>query len=265
MRILVVDDETLVSSVFKLLLESDGHSVSTAARGQEALALFRPGNFDIIVTDLLMPGMKGDELAAAIKEFAPMTPVILITGNNETMPSQPHRLKHVDYLLGKPVSIEELREAIRSVSAAARPSSTDLVLMVDDDEDDMFLFRSAVRKRRLPWSIQTVSSIDSAISTLSAPDHTSRFSAIVVDIHLAGRSAGLELVSWVRQQPRFAALPVLVLSGSADTEDRARSLALGATCFMQKSADMSAVVMAILQCLAAAGWSTGQQTHCCAT
>ncbi len=256
MRILVVDDEPVVSSIFKILLESDGHAVSTADGGREALALFRSGSFDVVVTDLIMPGMKGDELAAAIKEIAPTTPIILITAHNEVLQNHRSRLKHVDCLLGKPVSIADLREAIHCASVAAQPCSTDQVLIVDDNEDDIFLFRAAVHKRCLPWSIHTASSIDSAISVLTAWEHIPPLSAVVLDMHLAGRGSGLDLIAWVRQQPRFATLPVLVLSGSADPADRARSLALGATCFLQKSADMSAAVTAILQCLAAAAWST---------
>ncbi len=64
LRVLVVDDEQPVSDAFKLLLEGDGHAVTAALGGDEALALFRSAQFDLVITDLDMPGIKGDELGA---------------------------------------------------------------------------------------------------------------------------------------------------------------------------------------------------------
>jgi two-component system nitrogen regulation response regulator GlnG len=61
-HILVVDDEPLVCVTFQLLLASEGHIVDSAKNGAEALALFKPGKFDKIFTDYLMPEMKGDQV-----------------------------------------------------------------------------------------------------------------------------------------------------------------------------------------------------------
>ena len=59
-KILVVDDEPMVCEAVKMLLEFDGHQVVTAVNGNEALALFDDGGFDVVITDYTMPGMKGD-------------------------------------------------------------------------------------------------------------------------------------------------------------------------------------------------------------
>ena len=78
-RILVVDDEPFVCESIRMLLAHDGHEVETAQGGEEALAKYDPARFDLIFTDFSMPGMKGDQLATAIKEKKPARPVVMLT------------------------------------------------------------------------------------------------------------------------------------------------------------------------------------------
>src|SRR5262245_35674110 len=105
-RILVVDDESLVCHTVTILLKVDGHSVTTASSGEQALSLFAPGKFDLVVTDYAMPGMTGAELAAAIKSRAPEQPVILLSAYAERLRGQPQTLAHADFVIEKPLSIE---------------------------------------------------------------------------------------------------------------------------------------------------------------
>ncbi len=121
LRILVVDDDELVSETFKLLLECEGHLVTTAPGAREALALFRPASFDLVITDLSMPGMTGDKLAATIKSLAPAEPVILLTGGSEAILGDEDRFEHVDSILCKPLSYAELQKGIDAALAAASP------------------------------------------------------------------------------------------------------------------------------------------------
>src|SRR5438445_5843142 len=86
-RILVVDDEPFVCDAVKMMLNFDGHVVETASNGKDALAMFEEGKFDLVMTDWKMPGMKGDELAAAIKARAPNQPVVMITAHAESLQS----------------------------------------------------------------------------------------------------------------------------------------------------------------------------------
>ena len=74
-RILVVDDEAMVCESVRLLLAYDGHQVETACSGPDALAKLETAIFDLVFTDYSMPGMKGDELAAKIKQRDPNKPV----------------------------------------------------------------------------------------------------------------------------------------------------------------------------------------------
>jgi len=114
-QILLADDETEVRSMLRLVLELDRHTVMEACDGQEALDLFKSRPFDVVVTDFVMPGMPGDQLAVEIKRHSPGVPVIMITANADLLP---HPVPGVDLLLPKPFKVDALREAIRRVAAA---------------------------------------------------------------------------------------------------------------------------------------------------
>src|SRR5215475_7188116 len=114
-RILVVDDEPFVCDAVKMMLAFDGHDVVTASNGNEALGLFDKDKFDLVITDFAMPGMKGDELAAAVKARSPHQPIVMITAYAEMLHSAGKSLPGVDYVVSKPFLLEHLREALASV------------------------------------------------------------------------------------------------------------------------------------------------------
>ena len=118
-RILVVDDEPFVSDAVKMMLTFDGHKVDTASSGQQALALFEKGNYDLVITDYAMPIMKGDELAMAIKARTPGQPVVLITAYAEMLKASHHPLTGVDFVISKPFLLENLRDAINKATSAS--------------------------------------------------------------------------------------------------------------------------------------------------
>jgi len=108
-RILLVDDLPEVREMTRLMLQLDGHVVEEARNGKEALALYAPGRFDLVITDYLMPIMRGDELARNIKRQAPTEPILMITGSAQEL----DRIgEHVDAVLGKPFGFEDLRQAV---------------------------------------------------------------------------------------------------------------------------------------------------------
>ena len=115
-RILVVDDEPFVCDAVKMMLSFDGHLVETASNGKQALAMFKDGKYDVIITDFSMPSMKGDELAAAIKAIAPTQPVVMITAYAEMLQGSDNPLTGVDFIISKPFLLDNLREAIAKVT-----------------------------------------------------------------------------------------------------------------------------------------------------
>jgi CheY-like chemotaxis protein len=114
-QILVVDDEPAVCETIKMVLEHDGHKIQTANSGREALVLLEHGKFDLVTTDLSMSEMRGDALAAAIKERLPTLPVLLISGNGAIAKDSGDTFPGVDLVISKPFLLEDLRTAIAKV------------------------------------------------------------------------------------------------------------------------------------------------------
>ena len=112
LHVLVVDDDSLVREVVTKYLTGDGHTVETAADGHEGLEKFQAGEFDLAVMDRAMPEMNGDELAAAIKQIAPNTPVIMLTGFGDLMKARAERPANVDGLVSKPPTLAAFREVL---------------------------------------------------------------------------------------------------------------------------------------------------------
>ena len=114
-QILVVDDEPSVCRAIKMLLEFDGHEVQTADSGEAALGIFAPGRFDLVITDYSMKEMKGDQLAALIKQRHPAQPIIMATAFAHELKAAGTLNGDVDFILNKPFSQADLREAIARV------------------------------------------------------------------------------------------------------------------------------------------------------
>lgn len=108
-RILLADDQQGVREAIRFLLLVDEHAVTEARTGKEALELFAPGRFDLVITDYAMPVMSGNELASRIKQLAPTQPILMITAYSEELGKADNP---VDAMLNKPFSFAELRRAI---------------------------------------------------------------------------------------------------------------------------------------------------------
>ena len=111
-HILIVDDEPLVRQSVQMLLRGDGYLVDEAKSGAEALALFKPGKFDMIFTDYLMPEMKGDQLVTEIRRCRPGQRIIMVTAFAEDFMANGKPTGGVDFVLNKPFSLDDLRTAI---------------------------------------------------------------------------------------------------------------------------------------------------------
>ncbi len=115
-RVLVVDDEPVVLEMIREILEELGYGVSPTNNGEEALALFRakPQAFDLVLTDLTMPRMTGEELARQLRKIRPGIPIILITGYNREIQDD-SREGGFWALLTKPVQIREIATTIHDL------------------------------------------------------------------------------------------------------------------------------------------------------
>ena len=115
LRILVVDDQEIICELISEYLRGDGHDAVSAVDSCEALAVFAQESFDLVITDQSMPGMNGVQLAAALKELVPGTPVMLLTGFGEEMLALGDNPSAIDRVLAKPVTAADLRRAVFGV------------------------------------------------------------------------------------------------------------------------------------------------------
>ncbi len=120
-RILLVDDDPRLLTVLADTLQSYGHAVTTAAKGEEAVQMFDPTLHDVVITDLGMPRMNGWEVAERIKAQSAETPVFILTGWGESVAAH-EGSQFVDRVVAKPVSagvlIEQLAELRRTRAPA---------------------------------------------------------------------------------------------------------------------------------------------------
>jgi CheY-like chemotaxis protein len=97
------------------VLTGDGHSVVACADGARAIAALDAGDFDFVITDLGMPGLSGWDVARAVKERRPSTPVAMVTGWSEQIDVAQAGTEGIDYVIAKPFR----RADIRGLLAAA--------------------------------------------------------------------------------------------------------------------------------------------------
>jgi len=113
LKILVIDDEPLVRSLLKQVLENAGHTVAEAVNGREGVRRFREGSFDLVITDHGMPVMNGLDAAFRIKKQAPRTPVLLITGWDTESTTPFHKPTSIDELISKPFDLENILDLVQ--------------------------------------------------------------------------------------------------------------------------------------------------------
>ena len=97
----------MVCQAVKMMLEFDGHHVTMVEHPAKALEIFKPGIFDVVLSDFAMPEMNGDELIQEIRKMAPGQRAAIITAYAEVLPPT-----HADLVIPKPFMLADLREAM---------------------------------------------------------------------------------------------------------------------------------------------------------
>lgn len=121
-HVLVVDDEPLLVRLNKRRLENDGYtvSVSTTSPGALQLVMKDPGKYDLLLTDLTMPGLSGRELIQKILQHVPTLPIIVLTGMIDSEIERELYDLGVKEVLEKPLVDDELIEAVDRVLKVSR-------------------------------------------------------------------------------------------------------------------------------------------------
>ncbi len=117
-KVLVVDDDPVVSKSFDRVLTSKGYAVITAQSGEEAMRKLSEENYDVVYTDIRMPGMSGLEVAEQVKARKPWTPVVIITGYGSDAAESRAKAAGVVSFMHKPLSPEMIEDSARNALAA---------------------------------------------------------------------------------------------------------------------------------------------------
>jgi DNA-binding NtrC family response regulator len=118
-RILVVDDQESMRSLLKDMLEVIGYDVTLAEGGEEALHLMESNQFDLVLTDLNMPGMDGTALLRAIKSTRAELPVVIITGYGTFHTEKRVMREGANGYISKPCTLSKIEATLTSVFSTA--------------------------------------------------------------------------------------------------------------------------------------------------
>lgn len=121
-QVLVVDDDPVVGKSFNRVLSQKGYVVVTAENAQEALSKVQEGEYDVVFTDIRMPGMSGIELAERLRAERPWTPVVIVTGYGTSANELRAREAGVSSFLHKPLSPEMIEESMMKALLEAVPA-----------------------------------------------------------------------------------------------------------------------------------------------
>ena len=115
-RILVAEDAPDIRTLIETVLAGDGHDVVTAADGLEALHRYRNEAFDVICSDLDMPGLNGVELTRAVRaDLADEVPILLVSGSGSPQDIRDAHEAGINAYLEKPFALSSLRSQVRAL------------------------------------------------------------------------------------------------------------------------------------------------------
>jgi DNA-binding NtrC family response regulator len=128
-QVLVIDDDAVVGRSFDRVLTDKGYQVDTALSGEEGLKDIDTTNYDVVFTDIKMPGMDGIEVAERIRAKCPWTPVVVITGYGTTENEAKASVLGVSGFVRKPltpeiienITLKALEKPVKAAEAANEP------------------------------------------------------------------------------------------------------------------------------------------------
>jgi CheY-like chemotaxis protein len=122
-RLLAIDDQSVILDLISAMGRSMGYLVTTAGSGEEGLRLAQRESFDIILTDLTLPGLSGLDVARRLRQQGNEVPIILVTGWEASLEQSELAAAGINEVLYKPFRMEQLTDVIRSVVAVRKHRS----------------------------------------------------------------------------------------------------------------------------------------------
>jgi two-component system cell cycle response regulator len=236
--ILVVDDEEQNRDILSRRLVKEGYTVTVSDGGKEALDMLRLERYDLVLLDIMMPGIDGYEVLKRIRSEPVLhnTPVIMVTALSDTSSiKRCLALGATDYV-GKPFELTFLKSRIRQAmqalsnlrrANAAADTATAAVLVVEDDEVNRDLL-----VRRLTKAGYTTHAAGSGAEALSLINEH-HYDLILLDIMMA-QMDGYQVLQKIRLREAYKNIPIIMISALGDASSIARCMELGADDYIMK-------------------------------
>jgi DNA-binding response OmpR family regulator len=132
MRLLIIEDERKLARLLQGLLEDENHAVDLAFDGEEGLEFVRAGDYDLIILDVLLPGMDGLEVCRNIRRMKVRTPILMLTARTSIEDRVAGLDAGADDYLTKPFAFAELMARVRALSRREVPDSVGNQLLVGE-------------------------------------------------------------------------------------------------------------------------------------
>jgi CheY-like chemotaxis protein len=136
-QVLVIDDDAVVGRSFDRVLTKQGYEVNTALSGEEALNKIEDNNYDVVFTDIKMPGMDGLEVAERIMDRCPWTPVVVITGYGTAENEARAEVLGTSGFVRKPLTPEIIENITLKVIGSKNPAETKAVAVKPEPEAEI--------------------------------------------------------------------------------------------------------------------------------
>lgn len=257
-RILIIDDDGIARDALEVFLTRAGHEVVTAADGDGGLKAFREGPPDLVILDLVLPGLSGAELLSEMRKAVPALPIIVLTGYAEPGAAEQYRgagaasflskgdglsqvLAEADKLLGAPAKAPPAdRYQRKRASPGAVPADAPKILVADDELSVLNLL-----SRFLAAEGYAVACVRDGAGVVKAVE-AEHPRIILLDIQLPGRS-GVELLEELREKSPLTG--VIMITGNEDEDVARRCLENGAFDYLSKPLNLCALETIIKACL----------------
>ncbi|MHB8710574.1 MAG: response regulator [Minisyncoccota bacterium] len=234
-QIFIVEDDTTLRNVLLEKLSKNGYTVEGAEDGEVALQKLRGGlKPDLMLLDILMPKKNGMEVMEEMSVDPVLKSIPIMIISNSGQPVEIERAKKLgakDFLIKAAFDPGEVLEKIQALleppSADQKREKQGGVLVI---EDDQFLRELFIRKL-----LSSGFSVENAVDAKGAFEILERWKPdiILLDLILPDID-GFEILARLKKDPRFAAIPVIILSNLGEQKDIDRAMGLGAQEFMVK-------------------------------
>lgn len=253
--ILIVDDEEANRDILSRRLTREGYTIAEATGGKQALDMMRVERYDLVLLDIMMPGVDGYQVLKTIKTDTMLhdVPVIMVSAlSDEPTIKRCLEMGATDYV-SKPFEITQIKtriwHAIRDLHAIRRPPSAKgeknpgaNVLVIDDDE-----MNGDILMRRLKKAGHAADVASSGAEALALLEKR-RYDLILLDIMMA-KMDGFEVLEKIRQRRTLADVPVIMVSAINDTVSIERCMQLGADDFITKPYNSAILKERVLEVL----------------